>query len=124
MRGVLLAMMLVCAGPALAQDPTPSAERSAAVRADLLDLAQALGESHALAQACSPEDQTWRARMRRLIEVEAPDVTLEADLADRFNAGFNARREEFPKCTTAVAPQRAGVGPRGRTLSERLARSR
>jgi uncharacterized protein (TIGR02301 family) len=109
MRGVLLAMMLVCAGPALAQDPTPSAERSAAVRADLLDLAQALGESHALAQACSPEDQTWRARMRRLIEVEAPDVTLEADLADRFNAGS--------------APG-AGFAARGRTLSERLARSR
>jgi len=109
-----LLLALAVAFPAHAQ----TAER----RQRLLDLAYVLGEAHALRQACAAEDQAWRSRMRRLIEVEAPDRALETRLAERFNAGFLARRAEVPTCTPRAAKQEAEVARKGQALAESLAR--
>ena len=111
---VAAAVVLVSATSAHAQD----AQR----RQKLLDLAYVLGEAHALRQACAADDQAWRSRMRRLIEVEAPDRVLETRLAQLFNAGFLARKAEVPACTPRAAKEEAAVAARGQALAEALAR--
>lgn len=116
MTAAALAAFLAGA-PAAAQDRAPAARQS------LLELAWVLGQSHALAQACAPEDQTWRARMTRLIAVEVPDQALEARLAEQFNAGFAAARARFSACDPAARTEAAKVAQRGRALAEALARA-
>ena len=60
----ILAALLAAAAPPRTPDQ----------RQVLVDLAYVLGESHALRAACrGAEDQVWRERMSRLLEVEAPD---------------------------------------------------
>lgn len=93
-------------------------------RQQLLDLAYALGESHALRQACAPDDQYWRERMRRLIEVERPDEAFAQRLADRFNTGFSVRQAQFPACTPAVRTEAAAAARRGRAAAQALSRIR
>lgn len=113
---LLLAALAAAAAPAAAQD------RSPAVRGSLLDLAYVLGESHALRQACRGEaDQYWRARMIRLVEVEAPDTALEGRLRQSFNTGFATRRSAYPACTAASRQAEAAVAARGRALAAGLA---
>src|SRR5438874_6113181 len=73
--GVLMAAMMV----AVAQPPV--------VRQKLADLAYVLGEAHALAGACGrPGDLRWRARMNRLLDLEAREPAFRSRLADSFNA--------------------------------------
>ena len=80
----LLLAAALAAGPA-------GPERAPVERQALVDLAYVLGEAHALRQACSgTTDQTWRARMNRLIELEKPEEGLQRRLVDAFNAGFLA----------------------------------
>lgn len=109
--------MILAAGSVSAQD------RGAAGRQSLLELAWVLGQSHALAQACAPDDQAWRARMTRLIAVETPDQALEARLAEQFNAGFAAARARFPTCGPDSKAEAARIARRGRGLAAALSRT-
>lgn len=109
---------LVVAGPAGAQD------RPADQRQRLLELAYALGESHALRQVCEGEgDPYWRARMMRLVQVERPGPVLEAQLRERFNAGFVARRAAYPACDEAVREAEAQAARHGQALALKLSQS-
>jgi uncharacterized protein (TIGR02301 family) len=113
--GTVLAVAFAAAGA----EPAPPAPR----QAKLLQLAFVLGEAHALRQACAPEDQTWRSRMQRMLEVEAPDTADEAALAQRFNDGFAARRAQFPRCVPLAAAAEAKIAAEGKALAEALAQS-
>lgn len=117
-------MILAFAAAALIASPAAAQDRSPAERQQLLDLAYVLGEAHALRQACKPEDQFWRARMRRLIEVERPDEAFARRLADRFNTGFSVREAQFPECADAVRAEAAAAARRGREIASALARIR
>ena len=111
---------LAAGGPALGQE-RPSEERQR-----LLDLAYALGESHALRQACEGEgegDEYWRARMVRLTEVEKASETLDAQMRERFNTGFSARRGDYPVCDDASRKAEARAARRGQALALKLAQS-
>jgi uncharacterized protein (TIGR02301 family) len=91
-------------------------------RQTVVDLAYVLGEAHALHRACAGrEDNTWRGRMSRLIQVEAPDPSYRQALMARFNAGFVARSAEFPTCTLKAAAAERAAAERGRALARRLA---
>ncbi len=109
---------MLCVPPAAAQDRDPT------VRQKLLELAYALGESHALRLVCEPEDQYWRARMRRLIELERPDQAFADVLAKRFNAGFQVRESQFPACDARVGAEAAAAARRGQALADALSRIR
>lgn len=114
--GVALAALV--AVPVLAQ------ERDAGERQRLLDLAYALGESHALRQACEGEgDQYWRSRMVRLTEVEQADQAFDVQLRERFNTGFAARRSEYPTCDEAGRKAEQQTARRGQALAQRLSQS-
>ncbi|MDR6627749.1 TIGR02301 family protein [Caulobacter segnis] len=109
---------LFAAGAARAQD------RPADQRQRLLELAYALGESHALRQGCEGEgDQYWRARMMRLVQVERPGPTLETQLRERFNAGFVVQRAAYPGCDEASHEAEARAARRGQALALKLSRS-
>lgn len=114
--GVALAAFV--ASPVLAQ------ERDAAERQRLLDLAYALGQSHALRQACEGEgDQYWRSRMVRLTEVEQADQAFDVQLRERFNTGFAASRSEHPVCDEASRKAEQQTARRGQALAQRLSQS-
>ena len=114
----VLALALV-ALPAFAQERSPDLHQT------LAELAYVLGESHALRQACSGSgDQFWRNRMIRMVEAEQPEPALDRQIKEGFNAGFIARRSEFPRCGPGVRRAQAAVAAHGRDLSARLARAK
>lgn len=105
---------------ALLAAASASPVRTAAERQTLLDLARVLGEAHALHRVCAgPGDDTWRGRMGRLIEVEAPSEGFKADLAKAFNTGFTARDGKAKDCKVAAAAE-AEVSRKGATLARML----
>ena len=123
----LFLIVALCALPiaASAQDAAPPPDATAPnplQRQAVIDLAYVLGEAHALHRVCAgPEDNTWRARMGRLLQVEKPDAAYRQRLMESFNGGFTARHAEFPTCTLKTAEMERTVAARGRTLSRHLA---
>lgn len=112
---VLSVFALPAVGPAVAQ------ERAPPERQTLLDLAYALGESHALRQACSGEDDMyWRDRMVGMAETEAADEAFDGRLKQSFNAGFATRQTEFPSCSPASKKAEQAVARKGQALATRL----
>jgi uncharacterized protein (TIGR02301 family) len=109
-------VLLLLAAPAYA------AGRPADHRETLLALAEVLGQSHALRQACAGRgDQYWRARMVRLMDVERPQGEWAAELTGAFNDGYHSRRKLFPACTPAARRAEISAAARGRVLAARLA---
>jgi uncharacterized protein (TIGR02301 family) len=116
MSGFLLALMVACLPTEAAAQP-PRAEM-------VFDLAYATGQSHALRQLCQgADDQYWRERMERIIALEAKDETSRAPLAERFNDGFRAARQQYPRCTEASRTAERAVAANGRALANLLARA-
>jgi uncharacterized protein (TIGR02301 family) len=100
------------------------AARAPDERQTLIDLAYVLGEAHALRQACSgAADQTWRARMNRMMELEKPEEGLNRRMVDAFNAGFMTRQAEHPACDGSVVEAERTTARRGQALSAKLAES-
>jgi uncharacterized protein (TIGR02301 family) len=113
-----IAVCLLIAGPALAQ------ERSPADRQLLLELARTIGEAHAIRQVCEgPQDQFWRTRMLSLLEAEAPGFDLAERLRSAFNTGFLERQYAHPACNRLAREAEAEVSARGQALARRLAPS-
>jgi uncharacterized protein (TIGR02301 family) len=115
-KRLLLAFALaVSAAPALAQ------ERNPAERQLLVDLANVLGESHALRQTCEgPGDMFWRSRMQEMLRVEAADQAFVNRLTLSFNAGYAAGQAGFPACDAGLKAEARRIALRGRQLSARL----
>jgi uncharacterized protein (TIGR02301 family) len=97
------------------------AARTPDQRQALVDLAYVLGEAHALRQACEgTNDQTWRVRMSRMVEVEAPEEALRRRMVESFNAGFMTRQAEHPTCGPQIPEAERATAERGRALARRL----
>ena len=112
---VVAGVMLAGAAPAWAQ------ERSPADRQTLVELAYALGQSHALRQVCNGgSDYYWRRRMQQLVSAEQPDGPFNRRLADSFNDGFVASRQAFPACNAAAKAEAEAVATKGGDLAESL----
>lgn len=110
-----LALISAFAAPAVAQ------ERPPAERQTLIDLAYALGESHALRQACAGDgDQYWRDRMMQMNETEASDAAFSGRLTQAFNSGFATRQTEFPSSTPASKRAELVVARKGQSLASQL----
>ena len=111
-----LALCALLAAPALAQERTPPERQS------LVDLAYAIGESHALRQVCNGDgDQHWRDRMAELINTEQAEEALEARLKQAFNSGFAARQSQFTACGPDSRKAELAVARKGEAISRRLA---
>ncbi|WGM40977.1 TIGR02301 family protein [Caulobacter sp. NIBR1757] len=109
---------LLLASPALAQERPPPERQS------LVDLAYAIGESHALRQVCSGDgDQYWRDRMAELVNTEQADADFEARLKQSFNSGFAARKAQFPSCGPDSRKAELAVARKGEGIAKRMAAS-
>lgn len=107
-------ILMVAAVVAIAQPP--------AVRQKLTDLAYVLGEAHALAGTCGRTgDLRWRARMNRLLDLEAREPAFRSRLADSFNAGFVVRQAEFRTCSAQSRDAERAVAIKGAALARHLA---
>jgi uncharacterized protein (TIGR02301 family) len=116
-KALALVLALTVAGSATA---TP-AVRTAEQRQVLIDLAYVLGQAHALHRVCAgAADDTWRGRMEKLIEVEAPGEAFKSRLSDSFNAGFTAKDAQVKDCKAAATTE-AAVARRGSELAHKLA---
>ncbi|MFZ5668775.1 MAG: TIGR02301 family protein [Pseudomonadota bacterium] len=114
-RVFAIAVLAALAAPAAAQERTPPERQT------LIDLAYALGESHALRQACEGEgDQYWRDRMMRLADTEAADAAFDGRLKQAFNSGFATRQTEFPTCSPASRKAEQAVARKGQDLAGRM----
>jgi uncharacterized protein (TIGR02301 family) len=112
-QATVLIAVFALAGPAAAQPREQTVS----------DLAFALGQSHALRQACQgATDQYWRQRMERMMELEAPDPADRAPLAERFNDGFLAGQRQYPRCTLQSRAAERSAAARGQALAKLLAR--
>lgn len=113
-KPALLVLMLI-AGPALAQ-VRPPAERQT-----LGELAYALGESHALRQVCTGlGDQYWRDRMLRLTQVEDSEAAFDAVIRERFNTGYAAGQAQAQECDADSRRAEAAAAARGQALAQKL----
>ncbi len=91
----------------------------------LLDLAFALGRTHYLRTLCRGEDdQTWRTRMTRMVEVEQPDEAFRQAMVARFNAGWLDLRSEHAECGTAARDAAALAAQAAAMLADRLSNRR
>ena len=108
-------VLCVSAGPATAQD------RSPASRQTLVDLANVLGQSHAIRQACTHgKDFSWFHKMERLLQVEAAEESLKGRLVTSFNTGYAAGQAGFPTCSKATRAAEARLAQRGQSLAGQL----
>jgi len=126
----MLAALLLLAAPALAQEAPPAPEpaappRSPAARQTLADLAYVLGQAHALRTLCDgSEEQVWRARMARMVELESPDDAFREQLYDAFNTGYLSAQAAHTRCDGRARGAMTDVAVRGRDLSATLASGR
>ena len=118
MRQLLIALCLLAAAPAAAQDRPPPA------RQGLVDLSYTLGQAHGLALTCNPDSQTWRARMIRLVEVETPEEAFRRRLFEAFNTGFSTAQARHPRCGRSTRAELTAVARRGQDLARVIASAR
>jgi uncharacterized protein (TIGR02301 family) len=99
-------------GPAAAQDRPPAARQA------LVDLANVLGQSHAIRQACSKrKDFSWFRRMEQLLQVEAADQSLKNRLVRSFNDGYAAGQAGYPACGKDSQAAAVRLAQRGEALA-------
>ena len=116
MKLPVLALALLTAIPAFAQDRTPSQ------RQVLLELANVIGQSHSIRQVCNgPDDGFWYERMSNLLKTEDADFEFSERLRAAFNAGFLDSRQRYFACNRITRDAEARLGERGQDLARRLA---
>lgn len=125
---MIAAAMILWSGAATvcaSQDAPNPTERPAEDQALLERLARTLGQVHYLRTLCRGEDdQTWRTRMSRLVEVEAPDEPLRRRLVDAFNDGWLTLQPRYTECGAPARDEAARAAQAGAMLADRLASRR
>jgi uncharacterized protein (TIGR02301 family) len=133
-------MMIRCTGPALLAGPvllaslvllggpgtgSASAQETSGPRAGTLQqLAETLGEAHAIRSLCNGEtDQTWRDYMLQLQSLEAPSGPEKSQLTRSFNNGYKKQRARHDACSPDMGQVEAEIAARGRALAESVART-
>lgn len=120
MRMVLALILLFVAAPAGAQF------RSAEDRNDaLVSLARIFGEMHHIRRLCGrgDEDDIWRERMKRVIELEAPSFEQRERMVVAFNDGYVNAQGRFSDCSDEAEYYAAGRAATGEALVSNIAAS-
>ena len=91
----------------------------------VIDLAETLGEAHAIRSLCNGEgDQSWRNYMFSMLSMEGPTGSpRRAALTSAFNRGFRSQQSRSDSCTPDVQQMEAQIAARGRMLAESVAAS-
>lgn len=91
----------------------------------VIDLAETLGEAHAIRSICRGDgDQTWRNYMFSMLSMEGPTGSpRRAALTSAFNRGFRSQQNRSGSCTPEMQQMEAQIAARGRMLAESVAAS-
>ena len=91
----------------------------------LVDLAETLGEAHAIRSLCNgDDDQTWRNYMFSMLNMEGPTGSpRRSAMTSAFNRGFRTQSTRNSACTPALTNLEAQIAARGRALAESVAAS-
>jgi uncharacterized protein (TIGR02301 family) len=117
---------LAAAAPALAQEEPAASGPANGPRLEMLvDLAQTLGEAHAIRALCNGDsDQTWRNYMQNMMDMEAPGGgQRRAALTGGFNRGYRSQSSQHKTCTPDLKQVEARIAARGHALSDAIAKS-
>ncbi|MEQ8935805.1 MAG: TIGR02301 family protein [Amphiplicatus sp.] len=89
---------------------------------DLLALSRVFGELHHIRRACEAwgEEEVWRNRMRKLVELESPQPELRDQMVAAFNDGFRTAEQRFPYCDRAARDYAAASAAEGDAVTARL----
>jgi uncharacterized protein (TIGR02301 family) len=103
----VLALVLTCAPPALAQNPPQPPRQTEGGAApfdnDLQRLSEILGALHYLREICGArEGQKWRDEMNALIDSEAPSGDRRSRMVASFNRGYRGFQQTYRSCTPAA----------------------
>ncbi len=85
--------------------PVPAASQAVEKPYDdrLLRLAEILGAVHYLRELCGAnEGQTWRDRMREILDAEGSNALRRARLTRSFNQGYQSYSKTHKLCTTTA----------------------
>lgn len=122
LRALCVLALLVCAPlPAAAQEATG---KEAPIDV-LSDLAETLGQAHAIRSLCNgDDDQTWRNYMFTMLNMEGPSGSpRRAAMTSAFNRGFRTQQGSAKSCTPDMPRLEAQIAARGRALAETAANS-
>jgi uncharacterized protein (TIGR02301 family) len=125
LRKVSLAAILLAGlagAPALAQEKGGA---SGPRLETLADLAETLGEAHAIRALCNGDsDQTWRNYMQNMLDMEAPGGgQRRAVLTGAFNRGYRAQSSQRKTCTPDLKQVEAQIAARGHAIADAIAKS-
>jgi uncharacterized protein (TIGR02301 family) len=69
----------------------------------LMRLSEILGAVHYLRELCGANDgQTWRERMRELMDAEGSTALRRAKLTRSFNSGYRSYSRTYNSCTSSA----------------------
>lgn len=108
--------------PAQAQEPAPATGPRLEM---LVDLAETLGEAHAIRALCNGDsDQTWRNYMQNMLDIEASGGgQRRAALTGAFNRGYRTQSGRRKTCTADLKQVEARIAAHGEALAAAIARS-
>ncbi len=93
---------MVCA-PAMMSVPAASQAVEKPYDDRLMRLAEILGAVHYLRELCGAnEGQTWRDRMREILDAEGSNAFRRARLTRSFNQGYQSYSKTHKLCTTTA----------------------
>ena len=120
MRIFLALVMLCLAAPAGAQFRSPEDRNDA-----LVSLSRIFGEMHHIRRLCGrgDEEDIWRERMKRVIDLEAPSFEQRERMVVAFNDGYVSAQGRFPGGTSAAESSAAGRAATGEALVSNIAAS-
>ncbi len=97
-----IAVTMVCA-PAMMSVPAASQAVEKPYDDRLMRLAEILGAVHYLRELCGAnEGQTWRDRMREILDAEGSNAFRRARLTRSFNQGYQSYSKTHKLCTTTA----------------------
>jgi uncharacterized protein (TIGR02301 family) len=118
---VLAAAAIAGCGAALAQGPTSDAKP---YDDKLMRLSEILGAVHYLRELCGASDgQTWRDRMRELMDTEGSSALRRARLTRSFNNGYRAYSRTYSACSQSAQTAISRFLAEGAEIADSLAKT-
>lgn len=89
---------------------------------DLIALSTVFGELHHIRRTCAPryEADTWRERMKSLIDLEQPQEAARDEMVASFNAGYRRARDRYAVCNSRARNYAAARAAQGDEIVDRL----
>jgi uncharacterized protein (TIGR02301 family) len=123
-RLLLVAVLVTAATTSAAAQGTIIAPDSKPYDDRLLRLSEILGAVHYLRELCGANDgQTWRERMKELMDAEASTALRRAKLTRSFNNGYRSYSRTYNSCTASAQTAISRFLAEGAEIAETLIKS-